>query len=76
VHLQGKAMTQNLRVIHGEAAAAFARVQALPYDPLDAAVTGFVADSAAYRATLQELERRLAAIISQVHPKTDTPNSK
>ena len=60
-------MTASLRVIAAEAAAAHARVQALQYDPLDAAETGFVADVAAYRATLQELERRLATIIAQVH---------
>lgn len=61
-------MTLKLRVIHTEAAAAFARVQALPYDPLDAAETAFVADCAAYQSTKQELERRLAAIISQAMP--------
>lgn len=63
---QGKAMTANLRVIHGEAAAAFARIQALTYNPLDTAESAFVADYAAFRTTMQELERRLAAVISQV----------
>lgn len=59
-------MTASLRVIAAEAAVAHAHVQALTYDPLNAAETGFVADVAAYRATLQELERRLATIIAQV----------
>jgi hypothetical protein len=58
-------MTQKLHALHAEAAAAHAKVQALPYDPLDTAETGFVADCAAYNATMQELERRLAAIVSQ-----------
>jgi hypothetical protein len=63
---QGKALTQKLRMIHAEAAAAHAAVQALAYDPLDTAETAFVGDYAAWGARMQELERRLAAVVSQV----------
>ena len=63
---QGKAMTQKLHALHAEAAAAHAKVQALAYDPLDTAETAWVVDCAAYNAAMQELERRLAAIVSQV----------
>ena len=60
-------MTQKLHALHAEAAAAHARVQALAYDPLDTTETGFVLDCATYNSAMQELECRLAAIVSQVH---------
>ena len=63
---QGKALTQKLRLIHAEAAAAHAAVQALAYDPLDTGETAFVGDYAAWGTRMQELEGRLAAVVSQV----------
>ena len=53
-------------MLHAEAQAAHVRVQQLSYDPLDTAETAFVADYAAWGASMQELERRLAAVVSQV----------
>ena len=64
---QGKALTGTLRAMHAEAVAALAKMQALPYDPLDASETAFTADYAAYQAVTLSIERRLATILKQVY---------
>ena len=64
--LQGKAMTGTLRAMHAESMAAFAKMQALVYDPLDLSQQAFVADYAAFQIAINGIERRLAGILRMV----------
>ena len=64
---QGKALTGTLRAMHAESVAALAKMQALPYDPLDTSGTAFTADYAAYQVVTLSIERRLATVLKQVY---------
>lgn len=64
--MQGKAMTGNLRAMHAESVAAFAKMQALKYNPLELSQQAFVADYAAYQIAMNSIERRLANILKMV----------
>ena len=60
-------MTATLRAMHAEAVAAFAKMQALPYNPLDLSQPAFVAEYAAYQMAMNSIERRLTSILQLVH---------
>ena len=64
--MQGKAMTGNLRAMHAESVAAFAKMQALSYNSLELSQQAFVADYAAYQIAMNSIERRLAGILRMV----------
>lgn len=59
-------MTANLKAMHAESVVAFAKMQALSYDPLDISQSAFGTDFAAYQGVTQSIERRLAVAIRQV----------
>ena len=59
-------MTASLKAMHAESVVAFAKMQALPYDPLDISQSAFSTDYAAYQAIAQSIERRLAVAVKQV----------
>ena len=59
-------MTANLIAMHAESVVAFAKMQALSYDPLDTLQSAFPTDLAAYQAITQSIDRRLAVAIKQV----------
>ena len=60
-------MTATLRAMHAESVAAFAKMQALSYNPLDLSQQAFVAEYAAYQMTMNSIERRLASILRLVN---------
>ena len=59
-------MTANLTAMHAESVVAFAKMQALSYDPLDTSQSAFRTDFAAYEGISQSIDRRLAVAIKQV----------
>ena len=59
-------MTANLKALHAESVTAFAKMQSLPYDPLDISQSAFHTDFAAYQTDTQSIERRLAIAVKQV----------
>ncbi len=59
-------MTGILRAMHVESVAAFAKMQAIAYDPLDLSQQAFVADYAAFQIAVNSIERRLAGILRMV----------
>ena len=65
--VQGKALTATVRGIHAEFAAAAEALQKAAYDPLDMSVAQFDDDHTHFCEVTAELERRLSAIITQVH---------
>ena len=52
--------------MYAESVATLAKMQAVPYDPLDVTEPAFISDYAAYQIVMQSIERRLAAILKQV----------
>ena len=59
-------MTGTLRAMHAESVAAFAKMQALAYNPLDLSQQAFIVDYAAYQIAMNSIERRLAGILKTV----------
>lgn len=63
---QGKALTSVCRVVHAEFTAAADKLSRAEYNALDLKNEEFAADSAAFKALLRQLDRRVAAAILQV----------
>ena len=66
VDLQGKTLTVSVKQIFTDFLAAADKFQKLPYDVIDVDAKQFPQDFAAFCAVMQELERRLGAVIAQV----------
>lgn len=64
--VQGKTLTVSVKQIFTDFQAAADKFQKLPYDVIDVDAKQFPQDFAAFCGVIQELERRLGAVIAQV----------
>jgi dynein heavy chain len=60
---KGRALTASVRAVHADFTSAVARFHLVSYDVMDTDSGVFEADYAAFRSSVRELERRLAALI-------------
>ena len=71
--LQGKLLNAICKAVHSEFVAAAEKLSAVEYDVLDLSVPSYPADAAGFKFLLQELDRRLAAVIMQVQHTVNCP---
>ena len=65
--VQGKTLTNSVKQIFTDFQAAAEKFQKLSYDAMNVDATQFAHDFAVFCGVMRELERRLGAVIAQVH---------
>ena len=65
--VQGKTLTNSVKQIFTDFQAAAEKFQKLNYDAMNVDATQFADDFAVFCGIIRELERRLGAVIAQVH---------